>query len=98
MPIQSRRRFLTTLSLAGAAGLMRAPRALATEAALETTTVRITKEGAICGAPQYIAEELLHAEGFTDIRYVPPLPGIKQGDRIALGDVDYFALKPEYTP
>ena len=87
--MQTRRRFLTTLSLAGATGLMWAPRVLATEAALETTTVRLTKEGAICGAPQYIAEELLRAEGFTDIRYVPPLPGIKQGDRIARGDVDF---------
>ena len=86
---QTRRRFLTTLSLAGAGGLMRAPRALATEAALETTTVRLTKEGAICGAPQYIGEELLRAEGFTDIRYVPRLPGIDQADRIARGDVDF---------
>jgi NitT/TauT family transport system substrate-binding protein len=90
--MQTRRRFLTTLSLAGAARLMRAPRALATEAAPETTTVRLTKEGAICGAPQYIDEELLRAEGFTDVRYVPPLPGIKQADRIARRDVDFGAF------
>ena len=25
---------------------------------------------AICVAPQYVAEELLRAEGFTDVRYV----------------------------
>ena len=71
MPMtQTRRRFLTTLSLAGAAGLVRAPPALAAEGALETTTVRLAKIAGICLAPQYVAEELLRAEGFTDIRYV----------------------------
>jgi len=67
---QTRRRFLATASLAGAAGLLRAPPLLAAEAPLETTAVRIIKSTAICIAPQYIAEELLRAEGFTDIRFV----------------------------
>jgi NitT/TauT family transport system substrate-binding protein len=71
MPItQNRRRFLTTLSLAGAAGLVAVPPALAAEGKPETTTVRIGKNPGICVAPQYIAEELLRAEGFTDVRYV----------------------------
>ena len=35
---QTRRRFLTTAALAGAAGLVRTPRALAAEGSLETTT------------------------------------------------------------
>ena len=40
--VQTRRRFLTTLSAAGAAGLVRAPHLpLAAEGAIETTTVRI---------------------------------------------------------
>src|SRR5215472_8031659 len=67
--IHTRRRFLT-LSLAGAAGLVRAPPSLAAEGALETTTVRIAKGPAICPAPLNASEELLRAEGFTDIRYV----------------------------
>jgi hypothetical protein len=42
MPMmQTRRRFLTTLSLAGAAGLTRAPRAEAAEGRPETTAVRL---------------------------------------------------------
>jgi hypothetical protein len=45
--IHTRRRFLTPLSLAGAAGLVRAS-ALATERSPETTTVSIAKVGAIC--------------------------------------------------
>jgi hypothetical protein len=53
--MQSRRRFLTTISMAGAAGLVRAPRSLAVEEALETTTVRISNDLAICEAPLYVA-------------------------------------------
>ena len=68
--VQNRRQFLTTLSLAGAAGLLRALPSAAAEGALETTTVRLAKNEGICIAPQYIAAELLRAEGFTDIRYV----------------------------
>src|SRR4029077_4949190 len=56
--------------LASAAGFMRAPSALAVEGPLETTTVRISKDLAICEVPLEIAEELLRAEGFTDVGYV----------------------------
>lgn len=70
--IQTRRRFLTTLTLAGAAGSItaRIPLARATERELETTRVRLAKVPVICFAPQYVCEALLHAEGFTDVRYV----------------------------
>ena len=67
--LQTRRRFLATLSLAGAAGLGRAPRAFAAEPPPETTTIRLSKFLAICFAPQYVSEELLRDEGFTDVRY-----------------------------
>ncbi len=67
---QTRRRFLTMTALAGAAGVLPARRARATEPALETTTVRLGRLPIICFAPQYVAEELLRAEGFTDVRYV----------------------------
>jgi NitT/TauT family transport system substrate-binding protein len=86
--MQTRRRFLTTLSAAGAAGLVRAPGSRAAEGALETTNVRIGKIPAICLAPQYISEELLRAEGFTDIRYVEaPAAGITQA--IGRGEADF---------
>jgi len=57
--MQTRRRFWTTLSLMSAAGLFGAPRLLAAEAALETTTVRVVRVPGICVAPQYVADELL---------------------------------------
>jgi NitT/TauT family transport system substrate-binding protein len=69
MMMQTRRRFLTNVSFAGAASLFRAPPALAAEGRLETTTVRFAKPG-LCAAPLYVAKELLHTEGFTDIGYV----------------------------
>jgi NitT/TauT family transport system substrate-binding protein len=83
----TRRRFLTTLSLAGAAGLVHPPRGQAEEGALETTTVRLPKIFSICVAPQYVADDLLRAEGFTDIRYVAT--GTNAPEAIARGEIDF---------
>jgi NitT/TauT family transport system substrate-binding protein len=90
MPImQTRRRFLTTLPLAGAAALVRAPRLRAAEEALETTTVRLARDPGICLAPQYAAEELLRAEGITDIRYVEGASDVDTAQMIARGEGDF---------
>ena len=86
---QTRRQFLTTLSSAGAAGLLCAPRALAAEGALETTTVRLQTPG-LCAAPVYIAEALLRAEGFTDIRYDDTEIGAIAP--VAHGEVDFAPI------
>jgi NitT/TauT family transport system substrate-binding protein len=67
--IQTRRRFLMTLSLAAGAGLIPMRQGVAEEGALETTTVRFLKPG-LCVSTLFVAEEFLRAEGFTDIRYV----------------------------
>ena len=88
--LQTRRRFLTSLSLAGAAGLVGASRALAAEGALETTTVRLPKISSICVAPTYVADELLRAEGFTDIRYVRyAATALNAPEGIARGEIDF---------
>ncbi len=39
--------------------------------ALETTTIRLVHAPSICTAPQYIAEEFLRLDGFTDVQYLP---------------------------
>ena len=89
MPMtQTRRRFLTTLSLAGAVAFVRSPRALAAEGALETTTVRLPKVIGVCVSPQYAAEELLRAEGFTDILYVET-PAAAVPEAIGRGKLDF---------
>jgi len=85
---QTRRRFLATTTLAGAAGLLRVPRSLAAEGPPETTTVRLVK-GSLCAAPQNVAEELLRAEGFTDIRYVDVPPTAATQQAVAGGEVDF---------
>ena len=86
---QSRRRFLTTLSAVGAAGLIRAPRLFAAEGPLETNTVRLQRP-ALCVAALYIAEELLRAEGFSDVRYVDVATGAI--GPVARGEVDFAPL------
>jgi NitT/TauT family transport system substrate-binding protein len=85
---QTRRRFLTGLSLAGAASMIRMRPGLAAEGALETTTIRLSKIAGICIAPQYVAEEPLRAEGFTEIRYVETVAGEASTDALARGNID----------
>jgi NitT/TauT family transport system substrate-binding protein len=96
MPIiQTRRRFLATLSLAGAAGVLRAPQSQAAEGPLETTSVRVIRSSSICLAPQYVAEELLRAEGFADVRYVNLPARISFEEALGRGEADFslnFAL------
>src|SRR5215471_4664988 len=87
--MQTRRHFLAAMSLAGAAGLLRAPPGLAAEAPLETTTVRLMRIPAICHAPQFVAVELLHAEGFTDIRFVDAPSSASINEAIAHGQIDF---------
>jgi NitT/TauT family transport system substrate-binding protein len=91
----NRRHLLTTVPLATAAALVRAPPSQAAERGLETTTVRLPKFSSICVSPQYAAEELLRAEGFTDIRYVDtPASAVAEAigqDRIDFG-LNYAAL------
>jgi NitT/TauT family transport system substrate-binding protein len=86
--IQSRRRFLTTLSLAGTAGMVRIPRVFAAEERLETTTLRLLRLPASCWAPQYVAEALLRAEGFTDIRYAAAASSAAVNEAVANGSAD----------
>jgi NitT/TauT family transport system substrate-binding protein len=67
----TRRRFIGGLTVAGAAGLLDLhARPVAAEPPPETTRLRLTQISGICVAPQYVAEELLRSEGFTDVQYV----------------------------
>jgi len=46
------------------------PGPVAAEPPPETTRLRLLQLPPACWAPQYVAEELLHGEGFTDVQYV----------------------------
>lgn len=67
----SRREFLE-LTLAGAVGLLGLrPESFAVEPPPETTTLKLARtNGDLCMAPQYVAEQLLRDEGFTEVHYI----------------------------
>jgi NitT/TauT family transport system substrate-binding protein len=71
-PSLSRREFLGGLALAGTAGLLGLkPGQVDAEPQPETTTLRLARtNGDLCMAPQYVAEQLLRDEGFTDVQYI----------------------------
>ena len=50
------------------------------EAPPETTRIVLLQTASMCQAPQYVAEDLLRGEGFTDVRY------IKQDGQRAIAD------------
>jgi NitT/TauT family transport system substrate-binding protein len=92
---QSRRRALAIFSSVAGVSLVGGPNVFAQQAPPETTTIRIAKIAGICISPQYVADELLRAEGFTDIRYVATGAGIQTSLSLARGEVDFTA---NYAP
>lgn len=87
-PNQTRRRVLAMLPLAGACGLVRTPAVWAAEERLETTSVRLPRGHSIC-VPLGATEELLRAEGFTDIRYVPVPRDENSSEPLSTGAIDF---------
>jgi NitT/TauT family transport system substrate-binding protein len=54
----------------------------------EIATIRLASGPSICIAPQYMVSDLLNAEGFTNVVYVPSDAGVKQTKAVAKGDID----------
>src|SRR5215472_9348193 len=86
---QTRRGFIGGIAAVTTIGLVRAPRAAAMGEALETMTVRLLKSPGICRAPQYVAEALLRAEGFSDIRHVERDSSAEFNEALAQNDADF---------
>jgi NitT/TauT family transport system substrate-binding protein len=87
----SRREFVGGLTLAGTAGLLGLRAApVAAEPSPETTRIRLAWTGSACQAPQYVAEDLLRAEGFADVQYVDlsEAGGAGLAQRLGAGHVD----------
>jgi NitT/TauT family transport system substrate-binding protein len=87
----NRREFVRRLTLAGTAGLIRlVPREASAELPPESPRLRLTQTPVLCVAPQYVASELLRAEGFADLQYVKRGDDFQQWQRQALasGEVD----------
>jgi NitT/TauT family transport system substrate-binding protein len=85
--VMERRAFLRGAAAVGMARLLGAPSAEA-EPPPETTRVRLGAVPSICLSPQYVAEDLLRAEGFTDIRYPPASGGVPGAKEMGAGDAD----------
>ena len=86
--LQTRRHFLATLSSACTTGVIAPARSLAQLAPPETTRIRLAKSSVVCIAPQYIAGELLRAEGFTDVEYLVRPPAVLSA-ALGRGEVDF---------
>jgi NitT/TauT family transport system substrate-binding protein len=101
--VHTRRRFLTNLAFAGTAGsltgvaaavLLGGAKSLEVEPPPEVTTIRLEKFPITCIAPQFVAEELLRAEGFTDVLYIESEKPTAQ--KIAHSELDLsLAFAPE---
>jgi NitT/TauT family transport system substrate-binding protein len=87
----NRRAFVAGLTAAGATGLFGLrPHEAAAEPPPETATLRVAQSAAICFAPQYVAgEQLLQAEGFTDLRYIKKSTG---WEALSSGEADISAV------
>src|SRR5258706_13478740 len=72
------------MSLLEACGVNPTP---AAEETLETTTIKIPFAPTLCVAPQYLAEDLLKSEGFTDAQYVE-MPTGQVIKNLVSGDVN----------
>ena len=85
----SRREFMRDAAIAGAVSAFGINSSVfAAEPALETTRIRLPKVANVCWAPAYIAENLLKAEGFSDIRFVDYPDTAKVYPGMAAGETD----------
>jgi NitT/TauT family transport system substrate-binding protein len=85
----TRRDFVQFGALAGAASLFSGNReALGAEPPPESKRLRIARIPDNCYAPQYMAEEMLRGEGFSDLQYVPFPGSAPVYVALAKGEVD----------
>ena len=63
------------------------PRVAGAEPPPETTRIRLDRSEGICIAPQYVAEDLLRAEGFSEVTYVP-MTIAEKSRAVASGEID----------
>jgi NitT/TauT family transport system substrate-binding protein len=86
----NRREFLRDTALVGAAGALLGapPRAVAAEPPPETTRIKLIEITGICIAPQYLAKDLLHGEGFTDVQYFQATAGTAALKALPAGNAD----------
>jgi NitT/TauT family transport system substrate-binding protein len=87
-----RRHFLKGAAGLGAGTLLGiSPRLASAEPPPETTRLRLAKIPALCTGPQFVAESLFQAEGFTDTQYLTRTGPISWAVKaLGAGDIDIF--------
>lgn len=88
----SRRRFLLGASSLGAASLLGLGGEAQAEPPPEIERIRLTRDPAICLAPQYLAEELLRFEGFAQVEYAKVEDATAGANVLANGAADIKML------
>lgn len=83
----ARRRFLSESSALAASSLLGFATPAAAEPWPEVTAIRLVRPTAICFAPQYLAEDLLRLEGFSEVRYVDQTRN-NSFDHLSAGEAD----------
>src|SRR5690349_5160184 len=96
-----RREFLkSATALTGEAGLTGYMSLACAEPAPETTKIRLFEADGFgtCVAPQYIAQELLKLEGFTEARYIkyPSETQLEQHELLVAGQIDISLAFPPH--
>ena len=85
-----RRRFMGGLTAAAAAGLLgMRPESAAAAPVPEIKTVQFLTYPAACIAPQWVAEDLLRADGFTEVKYVDPPEHMLTAKAVGSGHADF---------
>ena len=85
----NRREFVRDCAIAGAVSLVGfSSDLLAAESAPETNRMRLALIPGSCFAPQYVAEEILHTEGFADVRYVRMASTAELYPALVSGEID----------
>jgi NitT/TauT family transport system substrate-binding protein len=90
--LPNRRDFLFAAAATAGAGAIWSARCLqaqAQEAPVETSTIRLAKGPSICTMPQYVLDELLAAEGVTQVDYVATDSGPLLSEALASGHIDF---------
>jgi NitT/TauT family transport system substrate-binding protein len=85
----SRREFVRDMALAGAASALGIWSGVAAaEPPPETKRLRIAEIPSVCRSPEWVAEELFKAEGFTDVQYIRKQGTLGVEQALASGEVD----------
>ena len=86
--MSTRRTFLRGVGTVAFTGVAASwPRTGYAEPPPETTRLRLMRTASLCWAPQYVAEDLLRAEGFTEVEYVA-FPGGAVSQVLSAGKAD----------